>query len=110
MVDLVTSFGYEVVSVTDGIQAMRLIGEIPTIELLFTDIAMPGFDGIVLADMVKQHRPALKILYTTGGRGIAKLWTEAGLLHGYIMTKPYRPEELHVEITRLLAKDPRAED
>src|ERR1700751_2664216 len=77
VVDLITSFGYGVVSAADGIEAMRVIGETPSIELVFTDVSIPGVDGIVLADMVKQHRPALKILYTTGGHGIVRLKTEA---------------------------------
>jgi CheY-like chemotaxis protein len=106
VVDLIASFGYGVVSAEDGIEAMRVIGETPSIELVFTDISIPRVDGIVLADMIKQHRPTLKILYTTGGQGIARLKTEAGILHGNVLTKPYRPEELRVEIARLLAENP----
>jgi CheY-like chemotaxis protein len=106
VVDLIASFGYDVVSAEDGIEAMRVIGETPSIELVFTDVSIPGVDGIVLADMVKQHRPTLKILYTTGGQGIVRLKTEAGILHGNVLTKPYRPEELRVEIARLLAENP----
>jgi len=104
VVDLIASFGYGVISAEDGIEAMRVIGETPSIELVFTDVSIPGVDGIVLADMVKQHRPNLKILYTTGGQGITRLKTEAGILHGNVLTKPYRPEELRVEIARLLAE------
>jgi CheY-like chemotaxis protein len=106
VVDLIASFGYGVVSATDGIAAMRVIGETPSIELVFTDVAIPGVDGIMLADMVKQHRPSLKILYTTGGQGIVRLKTEAGILHGNVLTKPYRPEELKAEIARLLGANP----
>ncbi len=103
--DLIASFGIGVTSATDAIAAMRMISEISTIELVFTDIAMPGVDGIVLADMVKQHRPNLKILYTTGGQGISRLKEEAGILHGNVLQKPYRPEQLRTEIGRLLGDD-----
>jgi CheY-like chemotaxis protein len=102
VVDLIASFGFGVASVADAMEAMRTIGEIPTIELVFTDIAMPGVDGIVLADMVKQHRPRVKILYTTGGNGITHLKSTAGIMHGNVLTKPYRPAQLHAEIIRLL--------
>ncbi len=105
VVDLITSFGIGVASVADAMEAMRVISETSTIELVFTDIAMPGVDGIVLADMVKQHRPNLKILYTTGGQGISRLKAEAGILHGNVLQKPYRPEQLRAEIARLLAGD-----
>lgn len=101
-VRLIRSLGYPVASAADGMEAMRVIEESPTIDLLFTDIVMPGVDGIILADMVKQRRPVLKILYTTGYRDIARAKSEAGILHGRILEKPYRPAELEAEIRRLL--------
>jgi len=101
-VRLIKSLGYSVACAADGMEAMRIIEETSTIDLLFTDIVMPGVDGIILADMVKQRRPALKILYTTGYRDIARAKSEAGILHGRILEKPYRPAELEAEIRRLL--------
>ena len=101
-VRLIKSLGYAVVSAADGMEAMRIVEEISTVDLLFTDIVMPGVDGIILADMVKQRRPTLKILYTTGYRDIARAKSEAGILHGRILEKPYRPAELETEIRRLL--------
>ncbi len=102
VVDLIESFGYTTAAAADGMEAMKLIEDIPTIALVFTDIAMPGVDGIMLADMVKQHRPKLKILYTTGGHGVPRVKAEAGILHGNILAKPYRADELRREIERLL--------
>ena len=101
-VRLIKSLGYPVACAADGMEAMRIIEESSTIDLLFTDIVMPGVDGIILADMVKQRRPMLKILYTTGYRDIARAKSEAGILHGRIIEKPYRPAELESEIRRLL--------
>ena len=102
-VGLLRSLEYPVASAPDGMEAMRIVEEVPTIDLVFTDIVMPGVDGIVLADMIKQRRPELKILYTTGFRDIARAKSEAGILHGRILEKPYRPAELEGEIRRLLA-------
>jgi CheY-like chemotaxis protein len=83
--------------------AMKTLGETQSIALVFTDVAMPGMDGIMLADMVKQHRPRLKILYTTGGSAISRMKAQAGILHGNILAKPYRPADLKREIERLLS-------
>jgi CheY-like chemotaxis protein len=102
VMDLIVSFGYQAVAAANGLDAIRMIEEIPTITLVFTDITMPGVDGIMLADMVKQHRPKLKILYTTGGHGVSRLKSEAGILHGNILAKPYRPDDLRREIERIL--------
>jgi DNA-binding NtrC family response regulator len=100
--DLVTSFGYSAISAANGMEAMRLIEETPSIELVFTDVSMPGVDGIILGDMVKQHRPRLKILYTTGGGVVDRVKADAGILHGNILAKPYRSDQLRMEIERIL--------
>jgi CheY-like chemotaxis protein len=102
VMDLIQSFGYAAVAAPNGMEAIKLIEETPSITVVFTDIAMPGFDGIMLADMVKQHRPKLKILYTTGGTGVGRAKSEAGILHGNILAKPYRPDDLKREIERIL--------
>jgi CheY-like chemotaxis protein len=103
VVDLITSFDYPVTAVENAMDAMRMIEDMPSIRLVFTDIGMPGVDGIMLADMVKQHRPKLKILYTTGGHGVSRVKAEAGILHGNILAKPYRPDDLRREIERILS-------
>jgi CheY-like chemotaxis protein len=103
VVDLIRSFGYSVAAADNAMGAMRAIEEIPSIALVFTDVAMPGVDGIMLADMVKQHRPKLKILYTTGGHSVPRMRAEAGILHGNILAKPYRPGDLRREIERILS-------
>src|SRR5580700_6734710 len=100
--DMIGSFGYSVVAAADGIEAMRIIEESPTIALVFTDISLPSVDGLMLADMVKLHRPKVKIIYTTGGHQVSRVKSEAGILHGNIVEKPYHPEQLRTEIERLI--------
>jgi CheY-like chemotaxis protein len=103
VVDLLLELGYSVCSAANALEALKIIEEDPDIALVFTDIAMPGLNGIILADMLHQHRPKLKILYTTGGRGISRFDVEAGVRHGNILKKPYGIDELHNEIRRILA-------
>jgi CheY-like chemotaxis protein len=103
VVDLIASFGYSVVAAADSLEAMAVIANEPTIELVFTDITMPGLNGLMLADMLKHHRPKLKILYTTGGYKVPRVKAEAGILHGAIIEKPYLPEDLRRELERSLA-------
>jgi len=103
VVDLIQSFGYVIAAASEAMEAMKTLEETPSIVLVFTDVAMPGVDGIMLADMVKQHRPRLKILYTTGGGAVSRMKSEAGILHGNILAKPYRPADLKREIERLLS-------
>lgn len=59
--------GYEVIEAADGRAALRAIENRPDIQLLFTDVGLPGgVNGRQLAAKASRRRPDLKILYTTG--------------------------------------------
>jgi PAS domain S-box-containing protein len=61
------SLGYRVVVARDGREALTLLTERPDVELLFTDIVMPGgMNGRSLAELARVLRPKLPILFTTG--------------------------------------------
>jgi signal transduction histidine kinase len=67
VVEMLRELGYEVIAVADGRTALTAIETRPDIQLLFTDIGLPGsFNGRQLADEAVRLRPDLKILYTTG--------------------------------------------
>ncbi|HZK90918.1 MAG TPA: ATP-binding protein [Stellaceae bacterium] len=67
VVDMLRELGYQVIEAADGAAAFAAIEARPDINLLFTDVGLPGsFNGRQLADQVMQLRPGLKILYTTG--------------------------------------------
>jgi CheY-like chemotaxis protein len=95
--------GYGVLLAADGTEAMDLLERYPGIDLLFTDIVMPGLDGFMLADMAKVRRPELKILYATGFMELANARSKPGVLHGPIIDKPYRPQQLQAEVARALS-------
>jgi PAS domain S-box-containing protein len=59
--------GYRVIEAADGEAALRIIaGGENRIDLLFTDVVLPGMTGAVLAKQAKELIPALKVLFTTG--------------------------------------------
>src|SRR5690606_32823773 len=59
--------GYRVLPASDARQALELLQAHPEIELLFTDIMMPGgMNGDELAREAQRLRPELPVLYTTG--------------------------------------------
>jgi CheY-like chemotaxis protein len=69
------------------------------IELLFTDIVMPGMNGFELAEAARRLRPGLPILYTTG---YAKELVADGTRLGPLLPKPWRPERLVSEVRAAL--------
>jgi CheY-like chemotaxis protein len=94
--------GYRVLQAANGGVALVMLDQDLPIDLLFTDVVMPGGpDGFELADLAKRRRPGLKILYTTGYAGLSRAAREVPL-HGKILSKPYRPTEIAREVRTLL--------
>jgi two-component system, cell cycle sensor histidine kinase and response regulator CckA len=64
--DLLKDQGYQVVATTNGSEAIRICEAGQKIDLLFTDIIMPGISGIDLAERIHELNPKTKILLTSG--------------------------------------------
>jgi len=61
------SLGYRVLQAENGADALQILQQEPSIQLLLTDIAMPGeLTGPQLVDKAIMHQPTLKILYMSG--------------------------------------------
>lgn len=91
----VQSLGYAVVAAVDGNDALqKLRADIP-IDILFTDIVMPGgINGWELADLARQLRPGLPVLLTSG-YALETLIKHGRLRAGaVVLTKPYRKDDL----------------
>jgi CheY-like chemotaxis protein len=59
--------GFEVVTAESGDEASYILPKMPRIDLLLTDIRMPGkVNGWFLADMARCRRPNLPVIYTSG--------------------------------------------
>ncbi|MCO5731683.1 PAS domain-containing sensor histidine kinase [Rhizobium sp. SSA_523] len=95
------SFGYSVCQAANGEEALRVLERNPGIALLFTDISMPGLSGDQLAKIVRDIRPDIKILFTSGyaepevaGKQLAA--------DGRWLKKPYTARDLALELRSLL--------
>ena len=89
--------GFSVLSVPNAEVALQILMEHVKFDLLFTDIVMPGvMDGFELADRAKRLQPGLKVIYATGFSHISRRSSDQ--LHGKLIHKPYRPDEIAEEI------------
>lgn len=102
------SLGYQTVAAENASEAISLVQGGLTLDLLFTDIIMPGsMDGLELAKAVKGLRPSVKVLFTSGytDRAVIRQGSlEAGVL---LLQKPYRRGELARMIRTTLKCDSR---
>jgi PAS domain S-box-containing protein len=97
---LLEQLGYTVRWVSDAETALREIDG-DGIDVVFSDIVMPGkMDGVKLAQAIKERRPDLPILLTTGYSQSAK--DVAG--NFAVLRKPYQLHELSEELAKLTAE------
>ena len=64
--DVLTGSGYRVLEASDGESALAVAASEPAIELLITDVRLPGVDGLTLAERLCDGRPELKVIFMSG--------------------------------------------
>ncbi len=102
---LLSSLGYRVVIANSGPVALKLLQEGIPVDLLFTDMVMPGgMNGKQLADEAQMQRPGLKVLFTSG-------YTQDAIVHQgrldpgvHLLSKPYRRADLAKMIRHVIDK------
>jgi CheY-like chemotaxis protein len=90
---------FTVIEADNGSHALDIVDRQPDIDLLFTDIVMPGMNGFELGRRARERRPQLPVLYATG---YAASYTapEKG---ADVLAKPYREADLLTKLRVLLA-------
>jgi two-component system, cell cycle response regulator CpdR len=63
---MLEDLGCEAITATDGQEALEKLADHPHIDVLITDINMPGMDGYELAERAKQMREGLKVIALSG--------------------------------------------
>lgn len=98
-----TSLGYTVVGASNGPDALRVLEENEAIDMLFTDVVMPGgMHGGELAREARRQYPGLKVLFTSGYFAEA-LMRDGRLEPGFeLLVKPYSRNELARKVREVL--------
>lgn len=101
--ELCTSLGMKVYEAADGVGALGQFELHPEIEVLVTDVRMPGLDGPGLAERILALRPELKIIFVTG-------YTTYRSATWPILRKPFDLDDLEKALRRaLIQKGPSRE-
>ena len=95
---LLEDLGHEVLRASSGADALKLLQGDGAVDLMITDYAMPGMNGLQLAEEARKLRPGLPILLATGYADLpARATSDLPRLN-----KPYHQKELAEQITALL--------
>jgi signal transduction histidine kinase/CheY-like chemotaxis protein len=106
VVGQIQSLGYVALSAVNADAALVIINSAQTIDLLLTDMIMPGsMNGRQLSDAARRRRPSLRVLFTSG-------YTENTVIHYgrldagvLLLAKPYRKSDLARMIRAALGAD-----
>jgi PAS domain S-box-containing protein len=104
VVAMLNELGYRVLKADDAQSALEIVNGGEKIDLLFTDVIMPGpLHSPELARQAKAKLPKLAVLFTSG-------YTQNAIMHGgrldpgiHLLSKPYRREQLARKIRQLLS-------
>ncbi|MGM3423811.1 ATP-binding protein [Pseudomonas sp. MS15a(2019)] len=97
------ALGYRVWSAAEGKAALHLLEQIPRLDLLVTDVGLPGLNGRQLAEVIQQLRPRLPVLFLTGYAEGALSRTSFLGGNMELMTKPFTLDQLAAQVAAMLS-------
>jgi PAS domain S-box-containing protein len=101
--EVLRDLGYACIEASDAQAAMPMLMSNARLDLMITDVGLPGMNGRELAKIARQHRPHLKILFVTGYAEHATgrhPFLERGM---EMVTKPFVLDALALKIRQMLA-------
>jgi CheY-like chemotaxis protein len=102
IVEVLGDLGYQALEAGDGPSGLKLLQSKRRIDLLITDVGLPGLNGRQLADQAREKRPELKVLFITGyaeNATLANGFLEPGMA---MITKPFAVDGLMRKIRQLI--------
>jgi CheY-like chemotaxis protein len=85
--DMLGELGYNVVQASNGVEALAILDETPELQVMVTDIRMPGMSGLELSDLARIRRKNLKVILVSG-------YFTPQIIQRRFLQKPFRTHEL----------------
>lgn len=94
--------GHEVTAVGDGLEALAVLSA-GQVDLLLTDVVMPGLDGVELARRASDKQPGIKVMFITGFAAVALKAREQAPRGARVLSKPFHLRDLVGQIDAIMA-------
>jgi len=102
--NVLQDLGYACLEANDGQAALPILTSNTPLDLLITDVGLPGMNGRQIAEIARQHRPDLKILFVTGYAEHATGHAPFLARGMEMVTKPFALDALALKIRDMLRK------
>jgi CheY-like chemotaxis protein len=100
--DMLRQQGYSVMTARGGAEALEVARTLPKVDLLISDVIMPGMNGPELARKLRAMRPDVRVLYVSG-------YPDRAIEHKSVLdpatsflNKPFTPDDLAVKVREVL--------
>jgi PAS domain S-box-containing protein len=103
ILEMLEEQGYRTLEAVDGPSGLQILRDHERIDLLVTDVGLPGMNGRQLADQARETRPELKILFITGyaeSVAISEGFLQAGM---EMITKPFDLDHLSQRVRAMIS-------
>jgi PAS domain S-box-containing protein len=102
VVDVLDELGYQVVAVGDAGEALAILKSARRLDLMVSDVGLPGLNGRQLAEIAREARPNLPVLFMTGYAAAAA--ERSGFLESgmEMIAKPFEPDALAFKVRRMV--------
>ncbi|KKC27589.1 hypothetical protein WP12_02555 [Sphingomonas sp. SRS2] len=100
--DVLEEVGYAAIEASDGASALPILASDRTIDLMISDVGLPGMNGRQLADTARISRPGLPILFVTGYAENAAIRADFLGENMSMITKPFSLDDLGQKIGEIL--------
>jgi PAS domain S-box-containing protein len=102
VVEVLRELGYVAFQAANGAAGLELIKSSQPIDLLITDVGLPGLDGRQVAEIAREHRPGLRVLFVTGYAANAAVRSNFLAPGMEMISKPFAMKELSEKISEML--------
>jgi PAS domain S-box-containing protein len=104
VVEVLEELGYQVLEALDGGAALPYLQSDQRIDLLVSDIGLPGINGRQLAEIARQHRPELRVLFISGYAPDAEVRGEFLAPGMDMLAKPFSIDMLGAKVRQLIER------
>lgn len=100
--DALRDYGFNVLEAADASEALRVLEGQTAVDLLFTDIGLPGLNGRELVAMVQRKHPSIRILFTSGYAQMPSPTSSRWVSEIPLLSKPFTRSQLYDKVLAVL--------
>ncbi|WP_129647714.1 PAS domain-containing sensor histidine kinase [Peristeroidobacter agariperforans] len=100
--DTLRDFGFRVIEAVDASEALKILDSNSSVDLLFTDIGLPGLNGRELAATVQRRYPKVRLLFTSGYAQMPSPTMTSAVMNIPLLSKPFTRAQLYIRICQTL--------